>query len=318
MAKKTARKQDARSIRSRSLRLTRRAAAITLLSGLGASSMLALPALVTESRLKQGSRWTAFYGHDVDPAAFAGFDLVVLDPNYAQPISSVRTEDMTVLSYLSLGEMNRHKPEFAAVQASGGLVQQNPTWPDSYSVDVRNHAWRDLIVDTIIPSLIAQGFDGLFLDTLDSPPHLEMVDPVRYAGMTTAAVALVRAIRERYPDMPLMMNRGYALLPRLVGTIDAVVAESMLTSFEADTHSYHVVDDAMLARHLEFLRPARDAGRRLPIFSLDYWDPEDADTIARIYARERELGHSPYVGTVLLDVVMPEPTAAGDKGGISG
>jgi polysaccharide biosynthesis protein PelA len=57
------------------------------------------------------------------------------------------------------------------------------------------------------------------------------------------------------------------------------------------------------------LRPARERRPPLPILSLDYWDPADAQTIREIYRRERALGNTPYVGTQLLDQIVPEPSA---------
>ena len=44
-----------------------------------------------------------------------------------------------------------------------------------------------------------------------------------------AAVDLVRTIREAYPHLKLIMNRGYVLLPHVIDSIDAVIAESLLT-----------------------------------------------------------------------------------------
>ena len=57
---------------------------------------------------------------------------------------------------------------------------------------------------------------------------------------------------------------------------------------------------------LTLLNPAMSRSPSLPIFSLDYWDPERYETIAEIYRRERELGHHPYVATRSLDQIVPE------------
>jgi polysaccharide biosynthesis protein PelA len=55
------------------------------------------------------------------------------------------------------------------------------------------------------------------------------------------------------------------------------------------------------------LRPARERRPPLPVLSLDYWDPSDPKTIREIYRRERALGNIPYVGSRLLDRIVPEP-----------
>ncbi|MEG8042050.1 hypothetical protein QP164_04330 [Sphingomonas sp. LR59] len=42
--------------------------------------------------------------------------------------------------------------------------------------------------------------------------------------------------------------------------------------------------------------------------TLDYWNPADTTQIAALYARESAAGFSPYVATLALDRLMPEPT----------
>jgi polysaccharide biosynthesis protein PelA len=113
--------------------------------------------------------------------------------------------------------------------------------------------------------------------------------------------------------MMLIVNRAYALLPDLVHRVDAVIAESLVTSLDQQTGKFAWVDSRQVELQLALLNPAVCRRPPLPILSLDYWDPGDAITIAEIYRRERELGHHPYVATRLLDQIVPEqsrtPTA---------
>ena len=144
------------------------------------------------------------------------------------------------------------------------------------------------------------------LDTLDTPPYLEQLDPARYQGMREAAVGLVNIIRARWPEMTLIINRGYALLPELINAIDAVIAESLLTSTDPRTGGFVWLDPRQVEAQLEFLGFAARRHPPMPILSLDYWDPNDPRTIGEIYRRERALGHHPYVATRLLDQIVPE------------
>ena len=143
-------------------------------------------------------------------------------------------------------------------------------------------------------------------DTLDTPPYLELLDPARYHGMREAAIGLVDSIRARWPEMMLIMNRGYALLPDVIQKVDAVIAESLMTSPDRQTGGFAWVDSRQVELQLKLLYPAVCRRPPLPILSLDYWDPNDARTIAEIYRRERLLGHHPYVATRLLDQIVPE------------
>lgn len=251
-------------------------------------------------------RWLAFYGVSADEAILATYDIVVLDPGFRGSISLVAGSGTRVCGYLSLSEIRTSDPFLAFVDRTA-LLAENPDWPGTRRVDIRHPSWRSLVLDRRIPSLASKGFTGLMFDTLDTAPYLELVDPARYHGMRAAAIGLVDAIRARWPEMTLIMNRGYALLPDVVQKVDAVIAESLITSPDRQTGGFAWVDPRQVELQLSLLKPAARRRPPLPILSLDYWDPHDARTIAEIYRRERELGHHPYVTTRSLDQIVPEP-----------
>ncbi len=234
-------------------------------------------------------RWLAFYGVTAEEGS----------------ISLAAAAGTRVCGYLSLGEIRTSDP-FLTFLDRAALLPENPDWPGTRRVDIRHPSWRSLVLDRRIPSLASQGFTGLMFDTLDTPPYLELLDPARYHGMREAAIELVDSIRARWPEMMLIMNRGYALLPDVVRKVDAVIAESLMTSPDRQTGGFAWVDSHQVELQLTLLNPAARRRPPLPILSLDYWDPNDARTIAEIYRRERELGHHPYVATRSLDQIVPE------------
>lgn len=296
-----------------------RRSVLRLLAGLGAAGLLLDRPARARDRLRYPHlAWTLFYGEDLEPAAFEGFDLVVLDPGFKGPLTPMRDRGTEVLGYLSLGEIKRTNPLFARIDDPDLFIGDNPNWPDTVLCDVRRPAWRTLILDVAVPALLERGFSGLFFDTLDTPPHLEQTDPERYAGMRLAAIDLVRTIRRRHPDRMLLMNRGYALLPELIGQVDGVVAESLLTTYDAPANGYRWTEPSELDPHRQALRPLTEAEPPVPILSLDYWDAEDSATIAKIYTCERDLGHRPYVAQILLDRVLREPRASAERSPSSG
>jgi polysaccharide biosynthesis protein PelA len=249
-------------------------------------------------------RWCVFYGTTTDEATLKTYDLVVLDPGYKGSISQITCTGTKVCGYLSLGEIRTTDP-FLELLDPAALLPENPDWPGIRRVDIRHPSWRSLVLERI-PSLETQAFTGLMLDTLDTPPYLELLDPTRYRGMREAAVELVGCIRRRWPGMMLIMNRGYALLPDVVQNIDAVIAESLLTSPDQKTGKISWLDSSQVESQLALLYPVASRRPPVPILSLDYWDPGDARSIAEIYRRERLIGHHPYVATRLLDQIVPE------------
>lgn len=252
-------------------------------------------------------KWVAFYGVAADEDILANYDIVVLDPGFKGSIDRVASKGARVCGYLSLGEIRTSDPLAASLDVSANLPE-NPDWPGTRRVDIRHPSWQSLVLERRIPSLIAQGFGGLMFDTLDTPPYLELVQPERYRGMKQAAVDLVHKIRARWPELLIVMNRGYALLPDVVDQVDAVIAESLLTSPGAAANQFVRVTHDQVKLQLDLLTPAARRLRPMPILSLDYWDPDDAGGQAEIYRRERALGHHPYVATRNLDRIVPERT----------
>ena len=248
-------------------------------------------------------RWLAFYGATADESVLATYDIVVLDSAFQGSISRVADAGARVCGYLSLGEI-RTSDSLLMYLDPVALLPENPDWPGTRRVDIRDPSWRSLVIDRRLPSLVSQGFTGVMLDTLDTPPYLEQLDPVRYRGMREAAIALVSTIRARWPELMIIMNRGYALLPDVVEKVDAVIAESLMTSPDPKTGGFVWVDSGQLELQVTLLKPAARRRPPLPILSLDYWDPRDARTIAEICRRERELGHHPYVATRSLDQIV--------------
>jgi polysaccharide biosynthesis protein PelA len=251
-------------------------------------------------------RWVAFYGQNTDEAALAAYDIVVLDPGFLGAIDAVARSGAQVYGYLSLGEIRTANPVFASLDRAA-VLSESAMWHGTHQLDIRHPSWRSLVLDRLVPSILDQGFTGVMLDTLDTPPHLEQMDGKRNAGMRQAAIDLVRAIRARNPGIKLIMNRGYALLPSVVDVLDALIAESLLTRPDPATGSAAWVSAREVAQQLALLAPALRRSRPLPILSLDYWAPDDTATIEQIYRRERKFGHHPYVATPLMDRILAEP-----------
>ena len=263
--------------------------------------------LTAKAGSAQGVKWIAYYGATADEQALSAYDLVVLDPTFKGSKEAIMQGGARLCAYLSLGEI-RTTDTFYDRLAPAALLGMNPAWPGTRRIDIRERPWTDLVLGEIIPAIAAMGFTGILLDTLDTPPYLEQQDPVGSLGMRQAAVDLVHAIRRAWPDMLVIMNRGYDLLPDVADCLDGIVAESLLTTTLADdVGSYKWNAQSEFALQMTLLAPARHRRNRLPVLSLDYWSPQDVSTIGEIYIRERQLGHHPYVATRMLDSIVPRP-----------
>ena len=251
-------------------------------------------------------RWAVVYGREVDPGKLAGFGLVVVDAEVGREAAELKRSGALILAYLSLGEVHRSRPYFAQAQAAGWLVRENPTWKGSFLVDVRQEGWRRLVVDRLAREILARGFDGLFLDTLDTAETLEREDRVKYGGSVQAMGGLVRALRASYPKALLLPNNAFQVLETIAPAVDGVVAESVFTTYDFTVGRYGRVPEAVRQEKLSRLTEIRRR-HRLPVFTIEYAAPEEADLRRDAYAGSRAAGFISYVATIELQEVHAPP-----------
>ncbi len=251
--------------------------------------------------------WAVYYAADLPPTAFYGYDLLVFESDRHPPLEPLVDRGKKVLGYLSLGEVNENRPYFAEVKNEGLLLNENQNWKASYFVDVRDMRWTRRVIDELVPAILRRGFQGIFIDTLDNPGHLERTDPKAYAGMADAGARLVRTLRRNFPRMTIVLNRGYDILPAVERDIDMVLGESVYADYDFATKTYARVDEPTYRQQVELLQAAARRQLTLKVLTLDYWNPNDAAGIAEIYRIQTANGFSPYVATVELDRLVPGP-----------
>lgn len=253
-------------------------------------------------------RWAVDYGAATDLLLARRYGLLVLEPDHPRPIAPLRGPGAVLLGYVSLGEVEKRRPYFAALDKAGALGAANPDWPDARRADLRHPAWTAMVLDRIIPQILAFGYDGIFIDTLDNAEAMERQDPIAAKDMVAGGARLIAAIRARFPAIRIMVNRGYALLDRVAPVIDYVLGESMASRWNFATKRYDMLSDSDWRWQADRLRAAKAINPALVVTTLDYWDMADTAQVAALYARERAAGFAPYVATLALDRLWPEPT----------
>ena len=278
-----------------------------------ASFTLADPAEVSDTpkllsvKGDQTERWSVYYGSDLPAEKFVDYDVVVFDGIEHPPLRLLRNRGQMTLGYISLGEAEDYRQDFDKLKKMGVLLEENPSWPGHYIVDIRKPEWAKYIIEEKIPEILFQRFDGVMFDTLDSPLYLLNDAKGRYKDMKEASVRLLKAIRMHYPDMIIMLNRGYDAFPEIAPYIDMSLAESTLVKHLPNEKSFAFFDDDTLQYYQSKIMEGIEANNNLKVYSLDYWDLKDEKTVKDIYARQRALGYVPYVSSIDLQSVFPEP-----------
>ncbi len=237
----------------------------------------------------------AFYYGAAEPrlaSQLLEFDLAVVEPGYGFEPSTEAGTRTRWLAYVSVGEVHCSRNYHADIPEHW-IIGRNSAWQADI-IDQGAPGWSAFFVERVIAPLWQRGYRGFFLDALDSYLPITDTDAQRQRNRE-GLVAVVRAIRERFADAQLILNRGFELLPRVHGEIYAIAFESLFKGWNERRREY--VDVPPCDRHwlLEQAGMARTL-YGLPVIAIDYCPPEDVlgarDTVERI----RSLGLVAYVG----------------------
>jgi len=250
--------------------------------------------------------WIVYYGEELPAKSFAPYNPIVLDSLSRPSITELIDKKKEVLGYLNLTQASERYSWFPLIKEKGLLISEDEVWQKDWDVDIRNPFWQDVVLNQVIPDIVAHGFTGLFLDQVDIAINFEQNDPIKYKGMAQASIDLIKAIRKKYPSKRLMLNRGFEILPQVGNDVDYLLAETLYTYLDFKTGKYTIRTDAEYDWGMDQINSAQALFPHLVIFSLDYWDPADKEMLKKIYSKERASCLRPYVTTPSLDLITPE------------
>ena len=107
------------------------------------------------------------------------FDLIVMDYSQdgtgataftAQQIGQIQTSGKKALAYISIGEAEDYRDYWQSIWKTNPpawLGAENPNWKGNYKVRYWMAEWQSIIFQ-YIDTIIAQGFDGIYMDIIDA------------------------------------------------------------------------------------------------------------------------------------------------------
>ncbi len=257
------------------------------------------------------ARWAVYYNDALPASEFDHLDMVVFDRRHYPDFTSLKGKTK-VLAYISIGEVYDDVPEKVTLEKARALLYQNERWK-SHAVDITAPVWHSIVMGYVADAA-AKGFDGVMLDTLDSPLYwAETKAPNRQKAIRKAATSLIASIRRTHPTMKIVLNRGFSVLPTVAGHIDYALAESILTNTDVSTGQFALNSPNTFYQAAKQLQTVVALAPQLQILTLDYWNSDDVIGMQRIYATQREQGFIPYVTTPELRDFTPEPIVISRK-----
>lgn len=236
-------------------------------------------------------------------AELKAFDIAVIEPDHVPDPKPHRREAAVgaseLYAYVSLGEVLPSRAYYKEIPA-GILKGENRDWGSSV-VDQAHPAWPAFFIERIVAPLWQRGYRGFFLDTLDSY-HLIAKTPEARAVQEAAMVATLRALKLRYPQIRLIFNRGFEILPQVNAMVQAVAAESMFRGYDAGRKVYREVP----APDRDWLRGQLDRVKneyRLQVIAIDYLPPAQRELARDTAKKIAALGYTPWVANPELDML---------------
>lgn len=262
----------------------------------GTLFVLCLVSLSTRAAALAPASIGFWYGDRPPLSELLQFDWVVVEPEHlsADDVALVRTQGSQPFAYLSMGELDAHdggkNPSLREFASSA----RNGAW-DSQVMDLTAAGWRDHLLAEA-GRLNAQGYAGLFLDTLDS---FTLLPASEHEAQRAALVDVLLEMKERFPRLQLIFNRGFEVIGDVGDSVAAVAAESFYQGWNAGTQRYRKVPEADREWLLAQLAPLQERG--IPIIAIDYLPPHRRNEARTLAKRLHEEGYVPFVTTPDLD-----------------
>lgn len=251
----------------------------------------------------QPKTWLCYYGTALGQREYGRFDLVVLDGQNHPPLKRKAPGKPLLLGYVTAGETAPASPSWPLAHGKDFIAGKNENW-GSLVIDMRSEQWQAVLLDVIIPQVLAKGFDGVFLDTIDSSLALATgKDAEKYAGMRESVLGFMRALRQRHPGIHISLNRGFELLPEAAPLIDSLLVEDLSYGYDFEKKEYRAVEPQVRDALVKMASKALAANPGLTVLTLDYALPSQKDRIKEAINFSRSKGFVPYVSTLALDQV---------------
>jgi hypothetical protein len=277
------------------------AASRRLLAGILGSLSLAAPVVISAEPLRNA---VFYYGDAANWDSLRAFQLAVVEPD-AGPLSTSPPTGMSGSSktdwfaYVSATEITAFRDYYFDVPLSwrAGL---NTAW-HSEIIDPATPGWPSFFVENVVTPLWNRGYTGFFLDTLDSYELLGLGE-VQLERSRQGLLRLIRAIKDKYPEAKLILNRGFDLLPAIHQDVYAVAFESLYRAWNQAENCYEEVSEEDRAWLLKQIKRIQQR-YKLPVIAVDYCPPDDGECAQETVRKIRALGLVPYVGDGSLQTV---------------
>jgi cysteinyl-tRNA synthetase len=213
-----------------------------------------------------------------------------------------------LLAYLSIGEAERYRPYwhpewYDQAKKPAWLDKENRRWAGNYLVRYWDPEWQRLIFGTpesYLDRVVAQGFDGVYLDRADAYSQWRKENRSAQADMVTFIARLSEYARKMKPDFRVILQNAEELLEdkTLFATVDGIAKEDLLFGVRRAEEPNQPKE---VEWSIELLRLAREGSRKVLV--VEYL--KDPTKMAVAAVRLLDEGFVPYFAPRQLHCLNP-------------
>lgn len=229
----------------------------------------------------------------------AQFDNLMLEPAHfdAPARAFLRAQNTYLFAYLSVGEFDGNKQDLAEAGLSDSTSNTvNQAWA-SHVMNLADAKWQDYL-EARAKTLYEQGYDGLFLDTLDS---FQLLPAQQQEQQRQGLIQILTKLQTSTPELKLVFNRGFEVVHELAEKPAAVAIESIYAGWDPSNNRYVPVkeqDREWLQQHIDPIR-----GKDIPVIAIEYLPVERREEARKLTKKLTNEGFIPYIGTPHLDTL---------------
>ena len=241
-----------------------------------------------------------YYGPNPPVNALAQFDRLVLEPENIKPteLTQLKRSGAVAYSYLSVGEVGEHRNWYDRIPQDA-VTGTNGDW-NSKLMNLSDPAWQRFLLQRAA-ELQRRGYEGLFLDTMDSYQLFVKSDAERKT-QEAALANLVYRIKRKYPELSIITNRGFEVIDRIGQYIDGVAAESLYAGWNNGLQTYTEVpetDRQWLQQKFETIRQKFS----IDTIAIEYLPADKRSEARNIAAKIADDGSIPWIANPALNYV---------------
>jgi hypothetical protein len=230
------------------------------------------------------------YDYEPNLSDADSYNLFIADPDGTahQEWSDAKASGVQFLAYLSWFEIGPTDPYLAsghkllkeAKNRGIKVLAENPRWK-SKIMDVANPDWQELFAE-LVADAVGKGYAGIYFDTWDGYGDVQRISDQKKAELMAANVAIVQRIRNEYPNLILMLNRGWKVMAPCAPFANRLLVESVWHSQDGP------IDDAETADLTAKI--ARAKALKFEVNVLDYIPSGDVALAESICAKAKAIG----------------------------